>query len=225
MLVGNANYTWLIWSKLRTNRSQHSKSQDAPSYTQTLLGVAPHCLAAVGSEEEYFQFLLGLSKQYITPPVSTNTENVHTEKKKKKKIKRQLIAEVGWGNASMGISSRTKALPSQPQPPAHYCSRSEDLLHISETPDGSQSRCLREVGLWLQCCLHTVAKAESFLNALPYLNSTEATGLRRWKPVQQVHAGATGWSGAQQVHRCRDQDSLKERHKNADDARFLVETG
>lgn len=27
VLVGNINYTWLIWSKLRTNRPNHSKSQ------------------------------------------------------------------------------------------------------------------------------------------------------------------------------------------------------
>lgn len=90
MLVENANDARLIWSKLRTNSPEHSNIPDAPSHTQPLLGVAPYCLAAVGSGEEYCKFLLVPKNKYIKLPGSTNTELKHYiqggKKKKEKKI-------------------------------------------------------------------------------------------------------------------------------------------
>lgn len=103
-----------MWSKLRTNRPKHLNSNipDAPSHSQPLPGAAPCCLAAVGSGEEYWEFLLAPKSKYIKLPCSTSTETFHMGEGKgeNNNNKRQLITRIGWGHSSVVISSRTKKL-------------------------------------------------------------------------------------------------------------------
>lgn len=151
-LIENPNEAWWMWSKLRTSRPKHPNSNipDAPSHPQPLPGAAPLCLAAMGSGEEYWKFLLVPKNKYIKLLCSTSTETFHMgEEKGENNNKRQLITKIGWGHSSVVIPSRTKVLPSESQPPeqsqgAFCCSRSKDLLQIPKTPDSSQSCHLQE---------------------------------------------------------------------------------
>lgn len=138
-LIENANEAWWMWSKLRTNRLKYPNSNipDAPSHTQPLPGAAPFCLAAMGSGEEHWKFLLVPKHKYIKLPCSTSTETFHMgEEKGENNNKRQLITKIGWGQRSVVISSRTKALPSlQSSPKEHFaaaeartCCRHQNLL-------------------------------------------------------------------------------------------------
>lgn len=154
------------------DRPKHTNIPDAPSHTQLLLGVAPCCLAAAGSGEEYFQVLLIPNTKYIKPCGSTNTEAWHSGRGGNMKAKKAADYLKRLGACQCGYLQQNNSSPTEPQPPAQshgacYCSWSKDLLQIWKTPDGSQSCCLQEAGLCLWCCLDMVAKDESFLNVLP----------------------------------------------------------
>lgn len=183
---------WIEDLQTQTSKLQHLRCTITHSPTP---GAALCCLAALGSGEEYWKFLLVPKKhKYIKPLCSTSTETFHMgeEKGENNNNKRQLIIYIGWGHSSVVISSRTKALLNESQPPeqsqgAHCCSRSKEpaanTKNSWELPKlpfaGGQS--------WLR---HIPAGAERFLNTLMTLNTAETTGPCRWKPIQQAHAGA-----------------------------------
>lgn len=194
----NANDAWLIWSKLRTNRPKHSNIPDAPSQAQPLLGAALHCLAAVGSGEEYFKFLLGPKNKYITPPGSTDTETLHTGGKKRRKKKKKAADGLhGLGEGQPGYPQQNKSSPQQ--------APASSTLPTSMFAAAEVRTCCRYQNAWRLPKL-LFAGGRSLASALfahrcqgwkffkrsTYLNSAEATGLRRWKPVWRVRAGARG---------------------------------